>query len=166
MKKTKKLTALALSTSLALVLSYLETFLPPLSSAVPGIKAGLANIMIVFVLYRFGAKEAALVSAVRLGLSALLFGTVLTLAYSAAGALLSLSAMILLQRIDRFSVVGVSVAGGVLHNAGQILTAIALMRTPELGYYMIVLTVTGTVSGVLIGLCGALLLQYTKKIKL
>lgn len=164
--KTKKLTALALSVSLALVLSYLEMLLPPLSSAVPGIKMGLANILILFVLYRFGAKEAATVSALRLALAALLFGSVTTLAYSAAGAILSLGGMILLRRFSPFSAVGVSVLGGVLHNAGQILVAMALMQTPEIGYYMIVLTVTGTVSGILIGLCGALLLKYTKKIKL
>lgn len=164
--KTKRLTVLALSVSLALVLSYLEMLLPPLSSAVPGIKMGLANILILFVLYRFGGKEAATVSAIRLVLAAVLFGSVTTLAYSAAGAILSLSGMLLLRRFSPLSEVGVSVAGGVLHNGGQILVAIALMQTPEIGYYMIVLTVTGTVSGILIGLCGALLLKYTKKIKL
>ena len=165
MTKTKRLTVLALSVSLALVLSYLELLLPPLSAAVPGIKPGLANILIVFVLYRMGVRDAVCVSFLRLVLSALLFGSVLTLAYSAAGACLSLVGMALLRRLDRFSPVGVSVAGGVLHNAGQILVAACLMRTAEIGYYMIVLTVTGTVSGVLVGLAGALLLRYIKTVK-
>lgn len=158
------MTVLALSVTLALVLSYLELLLPPLSTAVPGIKPGLANIVIVFILFRMGTRNAAWVSALRLALSALLFGSVLTLAYSAAGACLSLCGMAILRRTDRFSPVGVSVCGGVLHNAGQILVAAALMRTAEIGYYLAVLAVTGTVSGVLVGLCGALLLRYVKKI--
>jgi heptaprenyl diphosphate synthase len=165
MNKTRRLTVLALSVTLAMVLSYLELLLPPLSAAVPGIKPGLANILIVFVLYRMGVKDAILVSFLRLTLSALLFGSILSLAYSAAGACLSLLGMSLLRRLDRLSVVGVSVVGGVLHNAGQILVAAALMRTAQVGYYMIVLTVTGTVSGVLVGLAGGLLLRYIKVIK-
>jgi heptaprenyl diphosphate synthase len=164
MTRTKRMTVLALSVTLALVLSYLELLLPPLSTAVPGIKPGLANIVIVFILFRMGTRNAAWVSALRLALSALLFGSVLTLAYSAAGACLSLCGMAILRRTDRFSPVGVSVCGGVLHNAGQILVAAALMRTAEIGYYLAVLAVTGTVSGVLVGLCGALLLRYVKKI--
>lgn len=165
MSKTRRLTVLALSVALCLVLSYLELLLPPLSAAVPGIKPGLANILIVFVLYRMGVRDAAAVSFLRLVLSALLFGSVLSLAYSAAGACLSLTGMALLRRTDRFSPVGVSVCGGVLHNAGQILVAAWLMRTAAIGYYMIVLAVTGTVSGVLVGLAGALLLRYTKRLK-
>ena len=165
MNKTRRLTVLALSVTLAMVLSYLELLLPPLSAAVPGIKPGLANILIVFVLYRMGVKDAILVSFLRLTLSALLFGSILSLAYSVAGACLSLLGMSLLRRLDRLSVVGVSVVGGVLHNAGQILVAAALMRTAQVGYYMIVLTVTGTVSGVLVGLAGGLLLRYIKVIK-
>lgn len=165
MSKTRRLTVLALCVALCLVLSYLELLLPPLSAAVPGIKPGLANILIVFVLYRMGVRDAAAVSFLRLVLSALLFGSVLSLAYSAAGACLSLTGMALLRRTDRFSPVGVSVCGGVLHNAGQILVAAWLMRTAAIGYYMIVLAVTGTVSGVLVGLAGALLLRYTKRLK-
>lgn len=165
MTRTKKMTVLALSVSLALVLSYLELLLPPISTVAPGIKPGLANIVVVFVLYRLGVKNAACVSALRLALSALLFGSVLTLAYSAAGACLSLCGMALLRRTDRFSPVGVSVCGGVLHNLGQILVAAALMKTAAIGYYMIVLTVTGIISGVLVGLCGALLLRYIKYVK-
>lgn len=165
MNKTRRLTILALSVTLAMVLSYLELLLPPLSAAVPGIKPGLANILIVFVLYRMGVKDAIAVSFVRIVLSALLFGSPMTLAYSIGGACLALLGMSLLRRLDRLSVVGVSVAGGVLHNAGQILVAMYLMGTGAIGYYMIVLTVTGTVSGVLVGLAGGLLLRYVKTVK-
>jgi heptaprenyl diphosphate synthase len=139
----------------ALVLAYVESLLPPLFAAVPGIKLGLPNIALIFLLYRFGVKEAAAVSFVRMVAVALLFGNPMTFAYSLAGGFLSLTAMAILRKLDFLSVVGVSVAGGVLHNVGQILMAMLLLDTAELGYYLIVLTVTGTISGVFVGLCGA-----------
>lgn len=151
----KKIAFLGLCTSVALVLAYIESLLPPLFAAVPGIKLGLPNIAIIFLLYRFGVKEAAAVSFVRIVAVSLLFGNPMTFAYSMAGGFLSLSAMAILHKLDFLSVVGVSVAGGVLHNVGQILMAMLLLDTAELGYYLIVLTVTGTVSGVFVGLCGA-----------
>ena len=92
-------------------------------------------------------------------LVALLFGNAMSLAYSLAGALLSLAVMALLRRLDFLSTVGVSVAGGVTHNVGQILMAMLVLGTAELGYYLIVLAVTGTVAGILIGLCGNLLIR-------
>ena len=141
--------------SVALLLSYVEVLIPPIYSAIPGIKMGLPNVAIIFVLYRFGVREAAAVSLVRLAVVAMLFGNPMTFIYSLAGAALSLLGMALLRRTDLFSTVGVSVAGGVLHNLGQILVAMLLLSTAEIGYYMIVLAVTGTVSGALVGLCGA-----------
>jgi heptaprenyl diphosphate synthase len=151
----KKIAFLGLCTSVALVLAYVESLLPPLFAAVPGIKLGLPNIALIFLLYRFGVKEAAAVSFVRMVAVALLFGNPMTFAYSLAGGFLSLTAMAILRKLDFLSVVGVSVAGGVLHNVGQILMAMLLLDTAELGYYLIVLTVTGTISGVFVGLCGA-----------
>lgn len=159
----KKTALLALCAAFSLMLSYVETLIPPLSASVPGIKMGLANIAIVFSLYRFGVKEAAAVSFLRLVLSTLLFGNPMTFIYSAAGAVLSLAAMAVLRRSDLFSTVGVSVAGAVMHNLGQILTAMLLLETAALGYYMLVLAVTGTVSGILVGLCSALLIKRLEK---
>ena len=150
---------LGLCTALALILAYVEVLLPPLLSAVPGIKMGLPNIIIIFLLYRHGPVPAAAVSLTRVVLVALLFGNVMSLAYSLAGAILSLAAMALLRRLDFLSAVGVSVAGGVMHNVGQILMAMLLLGTAELGYYLIVLAVTGTVAGVCIGLCGSVLVR-------
>lgn len=164
--RTKKLTFLALCTSLAMVLSYVEMLIPPISTAVPGVKMGLANIVTVFVLYKFDAVSAAAVSAVRLALTFLLFGSVMTLAYSAAGAVLSLGAMILLKRTDKFSPVGVSVAGGVLHNAGQIGMAMLLMSTSAIGYYLPVLAVSGTVSGILVGTASVFVLKSLRDVKI
>ncbi len=162
---TKHLVFLGISASLALILSYVEFLLPPIWSAVPGIKLGLANIIIIYLLFKTGIKDAAIVSFVRLCLSSLLFGSVITLAYSAAGAVLSLAIMFLLKKSGLFSTVGVSIGGGVFHNLGQILMAIILLGTKEIGYYMIILAVTGTVSGVFVGIAGALMLKYTKNFK-
>ncbi len=155
-RPAKKIAFLGLCTSVALVLAYIESLLPPLFAAVPGIKLGLPNIAIIFVLYRFGVREAAAVSFVRMTAVALLFGNPMTFAYSLAGGFLSLTVMALLRKLDILSVIGVSVAGGVLHNVGQILMAMLLLETAELGYYLIVLTVTGAVSGIFVGICGGL----------
>lgn len=149
----KKIALLGLCTAIAMVFAWIESLLPPLVSAVPGIKLGLPNIVIIFCLYRFGWKEAAAVSFVRIVAVSLLFNPA-TLPYSLAGGILSLLGMILLKKTDLLSTTGVSVAGGVLHNAGQILMAMLIMSTAGLGYYFIILAVTGTVSGMFVGLCG------------
>lgn len=162
---TKTLTTLAIAVSLAMILSYIEFLLPPVFSAVPGIKLGLANIVVIFLLYRMNTACALGVSFVRVCLSALLFGTALTFAYSLAGAVLSFSAMLLLKKCRLFSTVGVSIAGGVMHNLGQILMAAVLLGTREIIYYMAVLAVTGTLAGVLVGLVSALVIKRVPEIK-
>lgn len=164
--KTKKIALLGVITSIALVLSYLESILPPIYAAIPGIKVGLPNIVIIFILYKYGLKEAVTVSALRVFIVALLFGNVMTLAYSLAGAMLSIFAMALLKKLDKFSEVGVSIVGGVAHNLGQILVAVALLNSTLIGYYMIVLTITGTLAGVFVGLAGSLLIKRMNHIKL
>lgn len=156
--RTKKVTFLGLFATVALILSYVEAMLPPIYAAIPGIKVGLPNIAILFVLYRFGIREAAAVSFVRILLSALLFGNVTMLWYSLAGAVLSLGCMALAKRLAWFSTVGVSILGGVMHNLGQVLVAMLLLETAEIGYYMLPLAVSGTLAGIFIGLGGATLL--------
>jgi len=157
--KSKKIAFLGLCTALALILAYVEVLLQPLFPAIPGIKMGLPNIIIIFLLYRRGAGSAIGVSLVRIFLVSLLFGNMMALLYSLAGGILSLAVMILLRRLNFISTVGVSVAGGVTHNVGQILMAMLLLETAELSYYLVVLTVTGTVAGILIGLCGSILVR-------
>ena len=166
MNRTKKITLTALFTAFAMVLSYVEFLLPPIVAAFPVVKIGLPNIIIIFLLYKFSFKEAACVSFLRLLLSALLFGNAMTLAYSAAGAVLSLTVMVILKKTGIFSAVGVSIAGGISHNLGQIIVAIMILQTREIGYYMIVLTVTGTIAGIFVGLAGMLLLRYSSRFKL
>ncbi len=154
---TKKLTALALLTTTAMILSYVESLLP--SVGVPGVKLGLANIAVIFALFRLGGKSALAVSLVRVFMVTMLFGSMSALLYSLAGAALSLVVMALLRRTDRFSTVGVSVAGGVAHNAGQILMAMLLLGTARLAYYYPVLVVSGVAGGIFTGLAAALLIR-------
>lgn len=154
--KTRKITVMAMCVALAMILSYVESQLPSLG--IPGVKMGLANIVVVFTLYRVGWKEAAGISLLRVLLVSLLFGHAASLMYSASGAVLSLLGMIALKKTDRLSCVAVSVIGGVLHNAGQILMAWALMG-PNVAYYLPVLILSGTVTGVAIGLVSALLIR-------
>ena len=157
MNKTKRLVLLAMLTAVAMILSYVESLLP--SVGIPGVEMGLANIAVIFALFRFGWKEAAALSLVRVVLVSLLFGSVGAMLYSLAGAVLSLAVMALLRRIDRFSTVGISVAGGVAHNAGQILMAMLILQTKQLLGYLPVLAVSGIAGGVLTGLAAALLIR-------
>ena len=156
--KTRKLTILGLSVALALILSYVESLLPPLV-AVPGVKAGLPNIVILFLLYRCGWKEAAAVSGIRLLLTAALFTGFAAFFYGLAGATLSLVGSALLKRTDRFSPLGVSAAGGVLHNLGQIALAALVLDSGYIFAYLPVLLLSGTAAGALVGLLAGILIR-------
>ena len=158
--KTKKLTTLGLCVALALILSYVESLLPPLM-AVPGVKAGLPNIVILFLLWRYGWKEAAAVSGIRLLLSAALFTGFAAFFYGLAGAVLSLVGSALLKGSGRFSPLGVSAAGGVLHNLGQIALAALVLDSGYIFAWLPVLLLSGTVAGALVGLLAGMLVQRT-----
>ena len=124
---------------------------------------GLPNIIIVFLLYRRGPVSAIVVSLLRTVLVTILFGNGMAFLYSLAGSVLSLIIMILLQKLNFLSTVGVSVAGAIAHNLGQTLMAMVLLDTSEIAYYMVVLTVAGTIAGVFIGICGSLLIKRVPK---
>lgn len=164
--ETKNITVMALFSAVAIIFSYIEAILPPIWSAIPGIKVGLANIVTVALLYKFSIKEASIVAFIRIIIIALLFGNAMTLIYSIAGFVLSVAIMDILKRTNLFSTVGVSIAGGVFHNLGQIIVAMLLLQTKEIGYYMIVLAITGTVAGILIGIASNLMLKYSNKLRL
>lgn len=160
--KASKVAQYGLITALGLVLSYLESLVPSLG--VPGVKLGLPNIAIVFALYRLGWRDACIISLVRVFLVFLLFGDGAGLAYSVVGAALSLALMGLLKKTGKFSSVGVSVAGGVAHNGGQILVAMALLETSRLAWYLPVLWVSGTVAGVLVGIVSGVLVKRVPEV--
>ena len=157
-KRTKTLTVLSLSVAVAMLLSYVEHLLPAFS--IPGVKIGLANIATLLALYTLGAWYAAAVSVVRVVLSSLLFGNVLGLLYAISGAVVSLVGMCLVKKIRIFSVVGVSVVGGVLHNVAQIIAASLVMETAALAaFYLPVLLLSGTLAGVAVGVASGLLIK-------
>lgn len=150
-------------TALALMFSYIETMIP-IQFGVPGIKLGLANIMIVIMLYKSSAKEALLLSIVRIMLSGFLFGNLSSILYSIAGGVLSLGIMTLLKKQGGFSVIGVSVAGGVSHNVGQLIVAMLVVETYQVGYYFPVLLVAGVLTGLGIGVVSQEVLKRIRNI--
>ena len=137
-------------TALALIFSYIETLIP-IQFGVPGIKLGLANLIIVIVLYKTDWREALLLSVVRIILAGFIFGNLFSIVYSLAGGILSLAVMALLKRTDQFSVAGISIAGGVCHNIGQLIVAMVVVETYQVGYYLPVLLIAGLITGAVIG---------------
>ena len=152
-------------TALALIFSYVEMLIP-IQFGVPGIKLGLANLMIVIMLYKSGPKDALLLSVVRIVLSGFLFGNLFAIIYSLAGGILSLAVMGLLKKRGTFSVMGVSIAGGVCHNIGQLVVAMAVVETYRVGYYLPVLLIAGTVTGMLIGIVSNEVLKRIRRLNL
>lgn len=150
-------------TALALMFSYIETMIP-IQFGVPGIKLGFANIMIVIMLYKSSAKEALLLSIVRIMLSGFLFANLSSILYSIAGGVLSLGIMTLLKKQGGFSVIGVSVAGGVSHNVGQLIVAMLVVETYQVGYYFPVLLVAGVLTGLGIGVVSQEVLKRIRNI--
>lgn len=161
--QVKKISIIAVTITLALVLSYVDSLIN-LFPGIPGIKLGLANIAIIFALYKLGLKEAITVSFLRIILSCILFSGILTFMYSFVGAILSLSLMFLLKKF-KFHMTAVSITGAVMHNVGQILVAAVLMEVVQIIYYLPMLILTGVLSGLGIGLMAILVLKYTKDIK-
>ena len=164
MKRNQKIALLGISVSIAIVLSYIEAIIPSFVP-IPGVKIGLANIAIMFIMYKLDILSATIVSAVRLVTVFLIFGGLVPFLYSVAGAALSLLVMYLMKRFTPFSEIGVSVAGGVSHNVAQIIVAIFMFSTGSLIYYLPVLLLSGTISGVLIGIISGILITKIKIIK-
>lgn len=158
MKKTnvKVLSLLAMSVAGAMILSYIESFI---YLGIPGVKLGLPNIFIIFILYRIGVPQAASVSLVRCLLTALTFGSVLSLWYSLAGAILSLILMTVMKKTSFFSNVGVSVVGAISHNAAQIAVAVAVTGVSEIVSYLPFLCISGVIAGIFIGVAAGIMIQ-------
>ena len=156
-----KITTFALTISVAMLLSYIESRVPAFV-AIPGIKVGLANIAVIFTLYKFGARAAVTVSIIRVILIATLFGTPVSFIYSVSGATLSLILMILLRKLTPLTEVAVSVTGGVAHNIGQIAAASFMLSTNVVLYYLPFLLVSGTIAGIVVGVSSAILVKRIK----
>lgn len=161
MNKTKKLVTLSMVVALAMILSFIESRLPTFVP-IPGIKVGLANIAIVFALYKLGKWESLVVSIVRVVLVSILFGNAVSLWYSLAGATLSLILMILLKSFTPLSTVTISTVGGIAHNIAQIGVACILLETDLITYYLPFLLISGTIAGIAVGTAGAMLVKRVR----
>ncbi len=157
--KTGTITLYGIIAALALILSYVELQIPAFF-AIPGMKLGLTNIVVVVALYTLGEKSAFFINLVRIIVVSILFGNVMALWFSLAGGILSTLIMIILKRTNWFSPVGVSAAGGITHNIGQIIVAIIVLRTGFIIWYLPVLWASGVVSGVIIGIIGGIVCRH------
>ncbi len=162
---TKKVAYFGVLLSLSLILSYVESLFP-FGFGIPGVKLGLANLVTMIALFCLGTRRAILLSVLRVILSGILFGNMFSIVYSLSGAAVSLFIMILLKKTKRFSVLGVSIAGGVAHNIGQIILATFLMENKAFFYYIPVLLIVGTVTGMLIGVGSNEVMKRLPKIQI
>ena len=147
----RKIAYLGLFSGAAILLGYVESLIP-IFTAVPGMKLGLANLAILLVLYQYGLREAVAVQVVRILVIGFLFGNLFSIVFSMAGGMLSLLVMWILKRTGGFSLIGVSVAGGLAHNIGQICMAALVVENFQIFYYLPILMVSGVITGVLIGI--------------
>lgn len=155
---TKRTAYLGMLTALAFLLSYIESLIP-INVGIPGIKLGLANIVIIVALYTIGTVPAFLLSLVRIVLTGFTFGNLAMMMYSLGGGMLSLLVMVIARKTRWFSVMGTSVLGAVFHNIGQIIVAALVVENSSLFYYLPVLLLSGTAAGVIIGMLGAVLIK-------
>lgn len=160
---TKNIALCGVLTSLAMIFSYVESIIP-VPIPVPGIKLGVANIAVITILYVLGVKEAVIINLLRIILTALLFGNLNSFLFSISGAILSMTIMIIMKKLDFFSYIGVSVCGGVMHNVGQIIAAVFIMGSEAIAYYLPVLIVSGVFTGVVIGVVSGIVARHVKRV--
>lgn len=163
--RTKRLALSAILAAMAMIFSYIEALIP-LPVPIPGIKLGLANLVIIIAIYRLGFKYAFVINCIRILIAGLLFTGLFGAIYSFAGGVLSIITMYLLYRTKLFSMVGVSMAGGVAHNLGQLITACLIMSSVKLMSYFAVLLFSGMISGILIGIAASLLYDKLHHLKI
>lgn len=161
----KKFVRLALFLALAIVLNIVESFIPFFNGIVPGLKIGLANVIVLFVLYFYSIKEAAFVSILRVLVVGLLRTGLfsVTFIFSLAGAISALIFMYLAKRFCKFTIVGVSVVGSVMHSIAQLVAAALIFRTANLTFYIPIILLIAVPTGVLVGLLADKVLDMMNK---
>lgn len=164
-KSTYRIALSGLFTAVMLVLGYIEHLIP-LGGAVPGIKLGLANSVLLYALYTLGARATFVLMLTKVVLSGLMFGGVSAMIYSLAGGLLSVLGMIAAKRISGIGIVGCSIIGAVLHNVGQVALAMAILNTSKLLYYLAILMLVAVGTGLLTGIAAGAVLRSLEKNKL
>ena len=156
--KARRVALTGLLSALALIFSYVEV-LVPFNAGVPGIKLGLANLVPLIIMYRMDARYAFAANLIRVLLAGLLFSGLFAALYSLAGSCVSFFIMYLRKKTARFSIIGVSMAGGVFHNLGQLAVAILLISGPQLIHYMPVLILSGMAAGITVGIGASVLID-------
>ena len=152
--------------ALALVCSYVESLIP-ISFGIPGVKLGLTNIVVILMLYTIGAKEAILISVLRIILAGFMFGNAFSIIYSLAGGILSFVVMLLLKNTGKLKILSISTAGGISHNVGQLIVAALVVENYNILFYVPVLIIAGIITGFLIGLlAGEIVLRIGNRFKL
>jgi len=149
--KIKKIAYLGLILSLAIILGYVEMLIP-MPFFIPGMKLGLGNLAVLFTLYHFGTKEATVISIMKVLMTTFFFGNFFSLTFSLGGGLVALGIMVLCKKMGVFSYIGVSMAGGVAHNIGQLMVAAFVLNPEALIHYMPVLLISGLVTGFVLGI--------------
>lgn len=163
MKQNRKIAWMAMLLALAFVLSFLERMLS-FEVPVPGVKLGLANLAVLMAIYTMGVKGALTISLARIFLDGMTFGNAYRMMYSLAGGLLSFLIMYIGKKYN-WSIMSVSMAGGLCHNIGQIMVAIIILRTPELVTYLPVLILAGIVTGAINGLLCGMIMKSFQRVK-
>lgn len=167
--KIRKITILAALSAFAIILGYVETLIP-LNFGIPGIKLGLANLVIVIMLFAdrfsFGFRDTLIVNLIRIFIVGIMFSNVYGIIYSLCGGLVSLLVMYLLKRTGAVSVLGVSIIGGVMHNLAQLIVAMIVVEQLKVIYYAPVLLLSGSICGAVIGVAGGILSSRINKIKI
>ena len=151
--------------AISMILAYIESILP-LAIGIPGVKLGLPNLVVVLLLYSYGKREALSVNLLRIMLTGFLFGNLYSILYAFAGALFSFCIMVILRKTGMFSIVGVSISGGVAHNIGQILVAMLVVETFAPAFYLPFLLIAGAITGLLIGIVSARVIMYVPSDKI
>ena len=159
---SRKIALCAMLMALAMIFSYVEVLIP-INLGVPGIKLGIANLVVVVGLFFLPAGEVLMISVARILLMGYLFGNGMSILYSLAGGLLSFLVMFLLKHIKGFSITGVSIAGGVTHNVAQICVAALVVQNRKLFFYLPALLVAGVITGMLIGILSDRILSAVKR---
>ncbi|MGI6160469.1 MAG: Gx transporter family protein [Christensenellales bacterium] len=163
--RTKKIAILAMIIAMASVMHWLESLLPPLLPTVPGVRLGLANIFTLVTLAAFGVPDAFAVAGLRCLLGAALGGSLSSFLYAFAGAMLSCAVMSLIHTVSRgkVSLYGVSVAGAVFHNVGQLAVAALILETGYLFSYLPVMSAVAVPTGMFVGLCAYFIMKTAGK---
>lgn len=159
---TKRIAYSAMLVALAMIFSYVEILIP-FSFGIPGIKLGLANLVVVVGLWIIPPMQVLGILIARIILVAFMFGNMSSLIYSLAGGLLSFCVMLLLKKCKGFSQIGISMAGGVSHNIGQLIVAALVVENLHVFYYAPILLIVGLVTGMLIGVVGKRVCGYLRK---